>query len=632
MKSVTDNTQNRMDTPLAVIGCDVGVCMLSRRDLKKGSSLHLSWSKNGTDFEKDEKKVNIEISLTKKEKIGECKNFSLSRTPSSYLMSYTRVHSTKRTASIVVCRSRDLYEWKVMSEIPLTEPAKIAGRSSVLWNAPTSSFELYRDGVFIKHQSTKTLTVWKNKPTLVFTSRHGRFDEGMISVMGSIVTPGGILVIYDTSVVHGRETLLQAGAVLCDPHNPEKVIWRSEAPLWQGLIQGKKKDAGLVPIGVVALGDKFVLYWVTAECDLVVASTKALFKEVVTIHHPKIFKRFKGNPVIEPRGQHDWEHEGTFNPAVFQDDDGTIHLLYRAIGRDGISRVGYARSANGTTFDTRSAHPVFEPSMGFGIADPKKVTGPAAYHPAIYTSGGSWSGAEDPRAVKIGKWIYMTYVAFEGWNSVRIALTAITVDDFKHGRWHWKKPKLISPPGEVNKNWLVFPEKIGGKFAILHSLAPEVMIDYVDSLLDIETYIKSPRPAGPQPGRKNFWDTKMRGAGAPPIKTPLGWLLLYHAVDEREPHKYKLGAMILDKKDPTKVLYRSSHPILSPDMPYENEGKPGVVYASGALLRGSDLYVYYGGGDRVVCVASTPLKEFLEYLVTGKPDSYKLTRMSIAVA
>ncbi|HRH27097.1 MAG TPA: glycosidase, partial [Parcubacteria group bacterium] len=82
-----------------------------------------------------------------------------------------------------------------------------------------------------------------------------------------------------------------------------------------------------------------------------------------------------------------------------------------------------------------------------------------------------------------------------------------------------------------------------------------------------------------------------------------------------------------DHNDPTKVLYRSQHPILSPDMHYENDGKPGVVYASGTIVRGDDLYVYYGGGDKVVCVATTPLSKLLKYLKTGDESVYKLNKI-----
>ncbi len=324
-------------------------------------------------------------------------------------------------------------------------------------------------------------------------------------------------------------------------------------------------------------------------------------------------KRHGLNPIISPKAIREWEHGGTFNPAAIRDDEGKVHLLYRAIGGDGISRVGHASSPDGFDFRERSSYPVFEPVHGLGMPDSATVTGPKTYNPAVYTSGGGWGGSEDPRTVLIDGRVYMTYVAFEGWNSVRIGLTSINLEDLKQGRWNWRKPKLISPKGQVNKNWLIFPEKINGKFAILHGITPNVLVDYVESLdmLD-DSIIKSRSPKG---GRKNFWDNWVRGAGPPPMKTDLGWLLLYHAMDKADPNKYKLGAMILDQNDPTKILYRSPQPILEPDQHYENDGKPGVVYASGAVIIGKNLMVYYGGGDRHVCIAETPLEGLLNWLV-----------------
>ena len=74
--------------------------------------------------------------------------------------------------------------------------------------------------------------------------------------------------------------------------------------------------------------------------------------------------------------------------------------------------------------------------------------------------------------------------------------------------------------------------------------------------------------------------------------------------------------MILDSKDPTKVLYRSNQPILEPDESYENEGyKSGVVYSCGAVIKDGRLFVYYGGADKVSCVATTNLDKFLKELV-----------------
>jgi len=106
-----------------------------------------------------------------------------------------------------------------------------------------------------------------------------------------------------------------------------------------------------------------------------------------------------------------------------------------------------------------------------------------------------------------------------------MALTSISVDDFLNKRWKWTKSVLISPPGEIHKNWVIFPEKIRGKYAVLHSMSPEILIDYFDDLDELgdEAYIKSCRQ---MEERKGAWDTWVRGAGPPPIKTKYGWLVL----------------------------------------------------------------------------------------------------------
>ncbi|MBU3979426.1 hypothetical protein KKE68_07070 [Patescibacteria group bacterium] len=115
--------------------------------------------------------------------------------------------------------------------------------------------------------------------------------------------------------------------------------------------------------------------------------------------------------------------------------------------------------------------------------------------------------------------------------------------------------------------------------------------------------------------RKDHWDSKKIGAGAPPIKTKDGWLLIYQSVGHQDSSRYKIGAMVLDINDPTKVLYRSNQPLISPDMPYENEGhKAGVVYPCGAIVKDDNLFVYYGGADTVVCAASENLDKFLYQL------------------
>lgn len=625
MKSRSTKIKKIDGTPLAIVGRGGEICMFVRSDKKTTSSINLLYSFDGVDFIKDTGKIVIKNLSGKNEKIKDCDRFSVSRTPNGYVMTYVRKGTKTKQSMLVVSRSSDMYEWNAKSELPIDE----FHHTTIVYDKPRESFELYRDGLFIKHQSSVTMSVWKDKPGLVFTSRNGYFDSDKLSLIGSINVEEGILILYDASVQSKSNMLLQVGAVILDRNSPRRVAWRSSFPVWQGMVEGTKKTLPTGPLGFVAHGNSFLIYWITADGNLILVKIKSTFKEIDdNRYHPKILNRFHGNPIIEPRHHHDWEVEGTFNPAVVEDDEGIIHLLYRAVGRDGISRVGYAKSKNGMYFTKRSSVPIFEPTMGYGLPDPSKVSGPVGYNPAIYTSGGGWGGSEDPRLVRIEDTVYMMYVAFEGWGSMRIALTSISLEDFKAGHWKWKKPTLISPPNKMAKNWLLFPEKIKGKFAILHGIAPKILVDYVDDLDNFKDYIHSQRPEGaPQPGRKNAWDGLLRGAGPPPVMTELGWLLLYHALDKTDESKYKLGAMILDKNDPTKVLYRSKHPILSPDMHYENNGKPGVVYASGAVIRDDELHIYYGGADKVVCVATTPLSKLLKYLQTGNAKTYKLEKV-----
>jgi predicted GH43/DUF377 family glycosyl hydrolase len=323
------------------------------------------------------------------------------------------------------------------------------------------------------------------------------------------------------------------------------------------------------------------------------------------------------NPIIEP-GEHAWEAAGVFNPAAIE-DGGRIHLFYRAIGSDGLSRIGYASSSDGKRFE-RLPYPVFAvagPSSGSDDLRRKRL----ALHPGLIASGGSWGGVEDPRAVVIDDTLYLTFTAFEGWNSLRMGLTTIAMDDFRNQRWRWTDPIYLSKPGEVHKNWVLFPEKIGGRFAILHSLhsgsRDRVLVDYVDDLTaESDTYIESPYRPVKDP---EAWDTTLRGAGPPPIRTEHGWLVLYHATDQREPSKYKIGALLLDLEDPSRVLARSAAPLLEPVTRYENErGKAGVVYASGATVRGDTLTVYYGGADYVVCVARHSLAKLMGALLNPR--------------
>ena len=339
---------------------------------------------------------------------------------------------------------------------------------------------------------------------------------------------------------------------------------------------------------------------------------------------PSLVKKFEGNPIMGPAQNSFWESEAVFNPAAVV-HDGYIHLFYRALGGEGMSRIGYARSRDGFHFDERLPYPVYEASNINDTAGHYPYTSPArlVYDRALYASGGGWGGCEDPRATKIDGRIYLTFNMFNGWESMRVAFTSIEGADLSQKKWNWSKFAYLSRPGDRQKNWVLFPEKFDGKFAILHNLdkgdPARVHIAFVDELDMYKTPTQKEAPdIHTLPDHIVAWHNRTRSASAPPIRTPDGWLLFYHAMDKDDSNRYKVGALLLDLKDPTRVLYRAGRPVLEPDLWYENDWKPGIVYASGAVVKDGTLFIYYGGGDKRIAVAYANLEEFIRKLKNGE--------------
>ncbi len=351
--------------------------------------------------------------------------------------------------------------------------------------------------------------------------------------------------------------------------------------------------------------------------------TKKIVKRKVVKKSSTKLERHSGNPIMTP-SHYSWESQAVFNPGAVI-SKGSVHLFYRALGDDGVSRIGYASSTDGVNFDTRLTHPVYiaqnyeEASKHWPFTSPARLT----YNPSIYVSGGGWGGCEDPRTVIIDGVVYMTFNMFNGWYSMRVAVTSIKEEDLLNKRWNWQNFSYLSRPGDRQKNWVLFPEKINGKFALFHNLdkgdPSRVHIAYLHRLNTLEAPTAKEAP-DPQQIRDHdvAWHYRTRSVASPPIKTKDGWLLLYHAMERNDPNRYKVGAMLLDLKDPEKVLYRASQPILEPDEWYENDYKPGVVYASGAVVKDGTLLVYYGGGDKYIAVASIELTELLNAIKQGK--------------
>jgi predicted GH43/DUF377 family glycosyl hydrolase len=568
---------------------------------KTGGDFRFLWSEDGIVFTHDPKKVLFLDGLIK-HKPEQCSNVNFFFSGKKIFVTYLRTVKTKKYK--VIAQSKSAYEWEVVSESLTLSDSEFVVVSDI---KVKKNLIAYEGGVFIKSLSLTNLENWKERNSLLFTTRFEHFDRHSIKLVGSYVSDKGTIVFYESIIKDGNNYQPAIGFVIFDKNDEEKIIWRSNDPVWKSDVWFSKENP-LKSLGMVVNGDK-IFFFFSVDNTLITAS---ITENDLSLHIPQVAKtlvRHKKNPIISPHPHNAWESEAIFNPASLVDDNGHIHLIYRAIGSDGVSRLGYGYSEDGIHFNGRLDVPIF--SLGDPRNNEKQIK---IYDPVLYPSGGSWGGCEDPRVVRINGRIYITFNAFDGWDFIRIAAVSISDKDFFDKKWKWSKPILISPPNQINKNWVLFPEKINGKFAILHSISPKVQIDYVNKLEELEKGDHVIKSQFKQDPTKKGWDTWVRGVGPPPLRTEKGWLVLYHAMDHRDPNKYKLGAMLLDLKDPKKIISRSKEPILEPEMWYENDWKPGVVYSCGALIKNDTLFVYYGGGDKHVCVATSSLEKIFDKL------------------
>lgn len=527
---------------------------------------------------------------------------STSLSGDSFFLSYKKKEKDAADR-IFVGASFDGIEWNRISEIK--------GMRELGVVAPLEKDDA-RYGLFFGERTIKLalsadLKHWSVRKTALLKPREGHFDEGPLVIGAAIPAGNGVLVLY----ISEKDHRFVVGSALVGKSDPKTVFWRTEEALWQSPEEWRDKNIRFV--GMIPRTGKVLMYW-SVDGKLFVEEITQFWKvsrgkSVSIVTEGAKLERYHGNPILGSRKEHDWESGEVFNPAAFLSDDGMVHILYRAIGKNGLSTVGYANSKDGLSIHERLDTPIYVSSP---TLDDVRVTRIQEKCATPYASGGGWGGSEDPKITRVDDTLYMTYTAFDGYNFPRVALTKIPLDDFLSRKWNWSRPVMISPPGEVHKNWTIFPEKIHGKFAILHSISPEVRIEYFDSLdFDGETFIKSERIMKPMQGR---WELLVRGVGPSPIKTKEGWLVLYHATTRD--CGYKLGAMLLDKKDPTKVIARSKAPLLEPSVWYENEGsKPRIVYSCGAVVKDETLFVYYGSADTVTCVATVPLGRLLDALL-----------------
>ena len=422
-----------------------------------------------------------------------------------------------------------------------------------------------------------------------------------LTIEASIEQKDGRYVFYH----YQRNGRIETSFLVVDDQN--NLIWRHHQPIWQSPLDWQEYQVSFVSL--IKHKGKIISYWYLVGQGLfAVLYPKYKMDNLIEVKHKGLLNKPDQNPLIAPNPKNSWEAFTTFNPAAIYEAD-KVHLLYRAQGHDYRSVLGYASSQNGVSVDYKQNYPCYIPTQPFEKGKKGK------FNPD-FVSGGSCEGCEDPRITRIDDRIYMTYVAFNGWDPPRIALTSIALTDFLDKRWLWTRPVLISPPNIVDKSACILPEKIGGKYVIFHRIFPNILIDFVDSLdFSPGQYLKGQYKITPR--SPLWWDSRKIGVAAPPLKTKQGWLLIYQAVDDKSSGHYSVGAMLLKLNDPTQVIYRSRTPIIEPDKWYDNEGfKAGVVYPCGSVIIDDTLFVYYGGADSHVCVATAPLDQFLNDLMT----------------
>ncbi|MBQ9468685.1 MAG: glycosidase [Clostridia bacterium] len=294
------------------------------------------------------------------------------------------------------------------------------------------------------------------------------------------------------------------------------------------------------------------------------------------------------------------ELEAKFNSGAYY-KDGVVHLLYR--------RGELSRPSGGASPDyvkNYIAHAVMTPEGRLLFDDPR----PALARTTALES----RGMEDPRIFTLDGEIYITYTAWDG-RQARVAF-ARTNDDFTV----FEKIGVV-PARRFDKDAFLFPERIGGKIAYVHRFEPNIQIDYFDDLDDLfdENFWAHYTPdengsvalTGEQP-----WEEGKLGGSLPPIRTPDGWLFVYHGVaHDRWPFCYRAGIALLDSDDPHRILSRLPYPVLEPTENYETTGDVNnVVFPCGGYIYNGDLYLVYGGADKVTALARCPLEDVLKEL------------------
>jgi predicted GH43/DUF377 family glycosyl hydrolase len=419
-----------------------------------------------------------------------------------------------------------------------------------------------------------------------------------------VLTPDGWLIVYSHTQHYFDESkrLFGIEAVLVSKDNPFHILGRTDGPIL--LPEAAYEIYGFVPNVTFPSGallnenGRLDIYY--GGADTVCARASVSYADLISTMKDlslDLVTREQSNPILKPNTGIHFEERAVFNPTCI-DIDNTIHIIYRAMSMDNTSTMGLALSKDGIHIDERLSYPIYEPREQFE----KKHADPNGN-----------SGCEDPRITRIGDMLYMLYTAYNSVDAPAVAITNISIEDFtKKDFSKWSKPRLLSPYSIDDKDACLVEEKFKEGYLVLHRINHQICGDFLTTLDDkgkmLNRCFEILRP------RRGMWDGLKVGIAGPPIKTNKGWLLLYHGVSENG--IYRVGAALLDIHDPTVVIARLLQPIFEPVKDYELVGQiNNVVFPCGALVRDDTIYIYYGGADSVVGVATCSLSKLLSLLL-----------------
>lgn len=326
-----------------------------------------------------------------------------------------------------------------------------------------------------------------------------------------------------------------------------------------------------------------------------------------------------------------FENKGVLNPAVIRDGT-SIHMFYRAVSSENKSSIGYCSLTTPLKLKERSSMPLLIPEYKYES-----------------------EGMEDPRVVKIEDTFYLSYTAYNGLNALGAVATSKKLLHWrKHGimvpqitykefdaflsKHHYLKKRYehqdnypirhadaLEKAFIWDKNLILFPRKINGKFCFLHRIKPDIQIVvYVESLEELtitfwenyflmfDKYIVLTS--------KFKHESSYVGSGCPPIETDFGWLLIYHGVEDTPMGLvYSACVALLNLENPQIEISRLPYALFSPDQEWELKGEvDNVCFPTGALVDENRLYIYYGAADEKIAIASVNLSGLISELLKYK--------------